>query len=676
MIKPNKREVERDRTVDWQGFIKNSVEKSYPNGIVHGLQKDAIQNGFDGRLKKRGPQQLKEWSMVFELVEKIKKFPRLLTITDVGTSGMTGKLTSDDVTEEMLKTGLSEEECWARWEAMAYEKTPGPGDTLGSKGIGKFILIAASENYEIYYDSLRKDGTYRMGHTKAGRTKCPLYSLEEEDGRKKIKEKTGRDPLAVQGTRIIIVDPIPDVRHQVENGELIHSIEETWWPIITKFKAKIFVKNEKKTLEARTLSLYDFIEKKETDEFKKHILNDHKFTFEGESYRIKHLHIAYDEKTDVPERLTGVAVFRGGMKITSIPFSETRLGSSVFGYVEFEKNVDLKLYEQEDISHYNFENKKIWRKIKLTINDELQAFANKKLGLGINSKQIKQERQKNIENKVLGIIGKLTQNWFTQSGSGPRPPSPRLGPNPSQPKRKLGITVSGINFPDNNGINRLNYGESLEGFYATIYNQTSASHNLKFRSFVLSGDREILKIDDKTFSVDAKTEQKTSKGYKIIVTPKLFPDPGKYKIKFRLADADTAKEYQTITRDIWVEMDPVLKGPFDIKAIDLSEEEELATMEWIINPLGDDKYELIYNTGHPTYLVYETEDDELMMYITELCLWGAIYLAVKNYESIDEEKRKRLPFNSKDLLSDDSATVFQEISRVFQAKRFEINQQQ
>ena len=49
--------------------------------------------------------------MVFELVEKIKKFPRLLTITDVGTSGMTGKLTSDDVTEEMLKTGLSEEEC-------------------------------------------------------------------------------------------------------------------------------------------------------------------------------------------------------------------------------------------------------------------------------------------------------------------------------------------------------------------------------------------------------------------------------------------------------------------------------------------------------------------------------------------------------------------------------------
>ena len=67
--------------------ICNSFADSYPEGIPHGVQKDAIQNSIDA-VKGRGP-----LKMEFKLVENEKGC--LFTMTDSNTSGLTGLVFED-----------------------------------------------------------------------------------------------------------------------------------------------------------------------------------------------------------------------------------------------------------------------------------------------------------------------------------------------------------------------------------------------------------------------------------------------------------------------------------------------------------------------------------------------------------------------------------------------------
>ena len=87
---------------------------------------------------------------------------RFLTITDTNTKGLTGPvlLETDEYVDE-----LQSDYHWARFESFAFTKDD--PDAIGARGQGKFIFLAASRDYTMFYDSLRADGIYRLGATKA-----------------------------------------------------------------------------------------------------------------------------------------------------------------------------------------------------------------------------------------------------------------------------------------------------------------------------------------------------------------------------------------------------------------------------------------------------------------------------------------------------------------------------
>ena len=77
-------------SVNWSSFL-NQIKRDYETppamGIAHGLQKDAIQNGWGARKNKKGT----GWSFAFQLM-KIQNGIYQLTMTDHGTTGLIGKI--------------------------------------------------------------------------------------------------------------------------------------------------------------------------------------------------------------------------------------------------------------------------------------------------------------------------------------------------------------------------------------------------------------------------------------------------------------------------------------------------------------------------------------------------------------------------------------------------------
>ena len=230
----------RPTTINWINFLKSIVDGYERHfGVVHGVQKDAIQNGWDARLNRKG----KKWKFTFELVETEER--SFFLMKDEGTHGLTGRILDPT---DFLKD-LPEKERWGRFENLAFTKEQSKERaTLGSRGRGKFIFVGASKINEIIYDSLREDGSYRLGVRNLTVINSETYSWDEEEGKKKIIEISSNSitPLDTIGTRVIIVDPIKELTDAVKDGTFLRYLSETWWEIILKHNAEIYVKYNNK----------------------------------------------------------------------------------------------------------------------------------------------------------------------------------------------------------------------------------------------------------------------------------------------------------------------------------------------------------------------------------------------------------------------------------------------
>ena len=78
-----------ERITDWRQSIEN-LTATYPYGISHGLQKDAIQNSWDASKGKTRNYIKDNWYINFSLITLGNGIPAL-TITDEGTCGLTGE---------------------------------------------------------------------------------------------------------------------------------------------------------------------------------------------------------------------------------------------------------------------------------------------------------------------------------------------------------------------------------------------------------------------------------------------------------------------------------------------------------------------------------------------------------------------------------------------------------
>jgi len=605
----------RPTLIDWENLLMQ-VADGYQvcKGIVHGVQKDAVQNAWDARKTKMG----KEWAIVFELIEGEEH--GFFTLTDRGTTGLTGRVLTRDELEMGME--LPREERWGRFEGLAFLKGESPmGATLGARGRGKFIFCAASKVRTILYDSLRPDGTYRFGAREVTKLESPVVAWDNEEGRRKLSEMTGGvlKPLEEVGTRIIIVDPIDELIGAVKNGEFLRYVGETWWEIILKYGAKISVRVNDREDVATILKEFALLDK-DSEECRVWIKENEEIRAGGRPIKIKKLYIA-SRKGCVPEDIRGISIQRGGMKICNLlPYAPAEIANTVYGYVIFDDETELDLQRIESVEHYNYDFRR-WPAsvIKSYLEREWFEFAREKLGLGRDVREIRRQIQRDAERVALSALNRFAKVIGISVG-----PGRRVGGGGGGGEwKEIRISMPELEFPRRND-RRVNYNEPLGGISARAVNDSKALVNARFKMFLRRGDEVIRVYANQDVSLEPSS-----------VTPPFGPGKetfsesdarGKYTIVARLIslmEENRGLVLDEKRKSLYLEENPPQYGFFeDCRPVEAPT--SLPKMGWsIMGEHGGYIYE--YNTAHPAYKAKENDARKLSEYLCwlmahELCI--------------------------------------------------------
>lgn len=600
----------RHRPADYVS-ICTTIADSYPLGTPHGVQKDAIQNAFHTASKTIPVE------FTFELIRNKKS--TFFTMTDSNTKGLTGKVLK---TEEY--DTLKESDHWARFEGFGFT-TPNP-DAIGARGQGKFIFLAASKDYSMYYDSLRDDGTYRLGATQATKTDCPMLHWDGDEGRAKLKELTDLEPLSKIGTRIIIVNPIKELQEEIKNGSFMDAIEEIWFRAIEKGRVKIRVKSPNGDEFVKVPKIFP-IPSKDTTKIKVwHRKSDDVKLPSRERFRIKHLQIAYKKGGEIPEHLRGVAIIHNNMKITSINIEGVPLDitNNIYGFVEFDKKLDRELRKNynQNPNHYDLKWRRVVPKmIKNYIQEELRKFAYKKLEIGVDPRERRKQMRATAEIDALRDLSKYAKelDLFGRKRGTVKPPPP------PPPNKKIGVMLHNLNFPAPERAPRVNWGEEIKNFEVRIFNKTSDNLKGQLRIFMLFGDKEIITIhDEKGIDITPYLKPEPFGPFSITFSKSIFPDPGEYRLRIRLVNEVSHVEIDCLTRKIWIEKDPEFRLPFEVLPDDFTGKESIEKRQWITTGILGESPTLYYNTMHPCYKKIEDEEGMLSDYLFETFLEGSM----------------------------------------------------
>lgn len=397
-------------------------------GLAHGLQKDAIQNGFGARLIENESRACKNWKFTFELLE-INEMPALV-FWDEGTTGLTGNILSVEEIEQMSAEGkLTPEQNLSRF-LTRFESGGNLG--AGSFGRGKLIFQGVSKTASIICDSLRDtDKQYiafdrKIVGTKLVQQRVPFQGDKAKDFVQQMSNGVLK-PLTVSGTRITILNLKDEIVDALKksfvptddndySNDFIKMIEETWWEII-KFGAKIYVKHGDNTkLVELTDPLKSIADCRDNQNgyrvYSKELIP---VVIGNETYRIKELkHVVAPNPID--EDLREIWIQRKRMKIGSISKNidpHHTIHKRLCGYIILEPQLEDIVLLAEGTTHYGFNlNRKGIKQIRDIIRTELDNFQ-QKLGLRLifpesASRQDMLDAMKEI-NQAAQTLGLLTE---------------------------------------------------------------------------------------------------------------------------------------------------------------------------------------------------------------------------------------------------------------------------
>jgi len=646
----------RHRPADYIS-ICTSIADSYPLGTPHGIQKDAIQNAFHTASKTTPVE------FTFELIKNKKG--SFFTMADSNTKGLTGKVLK---TEEY--DTLDESDHWARFEGFGFT-TPNP-DAIGARGQGKFIFLAASKDYSMYYDSLRKDGTYRLGATQATKTDCPMLHWDGDEGRSKLKKLTDFEPLSKIGTRIIIVNPIKELQDEINNGSFMDAIEETWFRAIEKGRVKISVKSSVGDKIAKIPKLFP-MPPKDTAKIKVWIKKNVEIKLSrGKRFRIKHLQIAYKKGGEIPEQLRGIVIIHNNMKITSINIEGVPLdiANNIYGFVEFDRELDRELRKcyNQNPNHYDLKWRRVVPKmIKNYVQEELRKFGYEKLEIGIDPRKRRKQIRATAEIDALRDLSKYAKelDLFGRKGGPVKPPPP---PPPPPPNKKIGVMLHNFNFPVLERAPRANWGEEVKDFEVRIFNKTNNNIKGRLRIFMLFGDKEIITIhDEKDIDITPYLKPKPFGPFSITFSESVFPDPGEYQLRIRLINEVSRLEIDYLTRKIWIEKDPEFRLPFEALPDDFTGKESIEKRQWITTGILGKNPIFYYNTMHPAYRKAENNEEMLSDYLFEIFLEGSMDFILNRPEK-ENGTPDYHPLNSERILKDPKDAYFEISGKIAEIK--------
>lgn len=597
--------------------ICETIADTYPKGRAHGVQKDAIQNGWDVVVGD------KPLIFTFELCENEQG--RFLAMTDSNTTGLTGRVITRP--EEYLNE-LPEEERWARFESFAFTKQD--PDAIGARGQGKFVFLAASKQYTMLYETLRNDKVYRLGITKATHIDCPMKHWEGAEAERILQNLTQFKPLREVGTRIIIVDPIDTVVEGIRTGAFMAAIEETWFRLIGKQKAQIYLIAHGQKAQAQLPFPFP-IPDDDTDDVKVWPRENDAITIGGVRYRIKRLQIGRRTDCRVPEDLRGVAVIHKGMKICSLPmlWVEPTISDSVFGYVEFDRGLDMELRKtfNQAPNHYDLHWRfTIPRGIKGYVEDHLQKFGQAKLGIGIDWRRRREQLRTTAEQWALRQLSTLTPDFGLMAGrrGTRRPPPP---PPPPPPAKEIGLTFHDITFPDPRRTPLVRWDERIAGFSIEAFNNKQVAYTCRIGVHVFQGTRQVVRLLSKRGVVLNPGQPITFGPLEIQFLRQMFPSPDVYTLRAVLINEANGERLDELNRYIYVEKDPPFRAPFDVQMASGFPVPRDKCQWWMV-PTSDDRATLYYNSVHPAYRYHESNEGTLRLYLFEIFLEGALQLVL------------------------------------------------
>lgn len=359
--------------------IIKGYETEPAKGLVHGFQKDIIQNAWGHRKDSKSGN---DWKLEIRYVENHKG--KFLIVEDFNCTGLIGKNYSQDQISEIMANGkiLDENEKLARFSTLY--NSGGNTTSAGTYGRGKLMYQAVSNDLKYFFDSLTVNQKYVANYVDKNEQTLQ-YAKEGNDAKNWIYENTGLKEKTIFGTRIIIVNPKTIVINDIKSGKILDYIGETWWRILYKYNAniEIFVDN-------------NLVGKAKVPEYYEKYLNDREYFYKKEytsgivspEHKYKKLEIFLAKEDDpIPDGLESISYYRKDMKIGNVyspielPIDE-KYKNRIFGYIEFEDNsqweTDLKI--NENLEHYGPEkkNRKDFQDMRKEIISKLEIFSEEK----------------------------------------------------------------------------------------------------------------------------------------------------------------------------------------------------------------------------------------------------------------------------------------------------------
>lgn len=470
---------------NWKGEINYLIEQyEDEKGLVHGFQKDAIQNSV-GAIKNDC---WSEWKCSFDLVESNGK--EYLCVQDSGTVGLEGtNYTLTEISEYLSKYGnMDSNERLARFSSF---HNSGGNTGPGLFGIGKKMYVAASKDYSFYFESVSKEG-YRVNHNLHGN----LFedgALEEEIARNFIINETGLEPIKIMGTRMIIPNPREEIKNAILTGEFEKKIAETWWRVIEKRQAKILVNGE-------------IVEKPyqyEDENYKRKYNPKQQFYYkEDKSYTIKRFGLFVCENLN--EDLSGFYFYRKDMKIGEVPLKiPEKLKGKLFGYIELKDDWEDALAEIENSTHYDVtSSKKTKREYQYMKNFVNERFTELMVEWGYSEDKENNNRQ--IQDKLEDIAEEL-QTLFNNLGYD--------GLGHGSKKNSFDVRLFDVNYPTEDNLSIYD-GESIS-FGVGVRNNTISPKEFDIVISIESNSKVISTINRIESIKIQGHDRKLYKGFKI-----------------------------------------------------------------------------------------------------------------------------------------------------------------
>lgn len=369
--------------------VKNIIE-GYRMGALRALAQDPVQNSLDAR---EGNNIVKVEYCLHAKQSRKGTPVWLLTVTDSGTSGLSGQIMDiDELRRRHYR--LNESERWAAFEAQGFTKSG--DDNIGSRGQGKSAFLYQSkvpppaedrdeERMLMLYDTLLPDDEYRLGvrfASPADVVRTPLINQDaistvssdffqvDETIDPDLEVPLGLEPLKEVGTRVIV----PFLRHEtamdIIKGTLSKWIERCWWRPIQKGELQVTIKFPSGNVERIVIPEWwinePWLDKESNNimEFKALKIDDN-----DDDLQIERLVLLHQDNLEAPEELhstipefSGIQLLRHGQWVETlgaksefpdiIPFAHR---DQFRGFVEFNEELDRRLRDIERPQHDSFD---------------------------------------------------------------------------------------------------------------------------------------------------------------------------------------------------------------------------------------------------------------------------------------------------------------------------------